>query len=252
MPCPDGGAASGVAASVSRAAQAPQPVSRARSIPQRGTPGVNDCPTTSVTPQTDHPRPPPGGRLNPRHGSDDLDRLASAASGGDRRALETLVEALRPAVCRWALMWTGDPDEAEDAAQQVLIRVHQSIERFEPRARVTTWVYRITENVLRDGHRRRTREDDARRKLEALARDASASLQTDASEPDIVAGLMRLMEELSPKQRAVFDLVDLQGHSPRDAAALLKMNDSTVRVHLLRARRALREHLITLREQEQA
>jgi RNA polymerase sigma-70 factor (ECF subfamily) len=126
--------------------------------------------------------------------------------------LETLVDALRPAVCRWALMWTGDPDEAEDAAQQILIRVYQSIERFEPRARVTTWVYRITQNVLRDGHRRRTREDDARRKLEALARDASASLQTNASEPDVVAGLMRLMEELSPKQRAVLDLVDLQGH----------------------------------------
>ena len=72
-------------------------------------------------------------------------------------------------MCRWALVWTGDPDEAEDVAQQVLIRVDRSIGDFVARGRVTTWVYRITQNVLRDRERRVRREDRDRKKLELWA-----------------------------------------------------------------------------------
>ena len=73
--------------------------------------------------------------------------LARRAGRGERRALERLVGALRPLVCRWALVMTGDPDDAEDVAQLVLMKTVNSIASFDGRAKVTSWVYRITRNA---------------------------------------------------------------------------------------------------------
>ena len=52
-----------------------------------------------------------------------------------------------------------------------------------------------------------------------------------------------LLKELPMRQREVFDLVDLQGLKPAEAADLLEMNPQTVRVHLLRARRRMRREV---------
>jgi RNA polymerase sigma-70 factor (ECF subfamily) len=51
---------------------------------------------------------------------------------------------------------------------------------------------------------------------------------------------------LPPRQREVFDLVDLQGHAPHEAAAVLGLSDGTVRTHLFRARRAVRAAVLAL------
>jgi DNA-directed RNA polymerase specialized sigma24 family protein len=51
---------------------------------------------------------------------------------------------------------------------------------------------------------------------------------------------------LPARQREVFDLIDLQGYSPAEAAHLLAMNGTTVRVHLLRARRRLRTRILEM------
>lgn len=53
-----------------------------------------------------------------------------------------------------------------------------------------------------------------------------------------------LLVELPPAQREIFDLVDLQGLKPSEAAGLLEMNPSTLRVHLLRARRRMRSEML--------
>jgi RNA polymerase sigma factor (sigma-70 family) len=67
-------------------------------------------------------------------------------------------------------------------------------------------------------------------------------------QPEPSARLVTVVKEslgaLSGRQREIFDLVDLQGHSPAEAAALLGLNAATVRVHLLRARRQLRLQIL--------
>ena len=177
----------------------------------------------------------------------DILDLAERATKGEREALGRLAGALRPLICRWALVMTGDPNDAEDVAQQVLMKMMTSMEGFDGRSRVTSWVYRITRNASLDHQRRRKRERRLAEKAEWLARAEAPRLDDplDDIEMNRTLRLIRtLMRELSMRQREVFDLVDLQGLEPREAAELLEMNPNTLRVHLLRARRRMRSEML--------
>lgn len=173
--------------------------------------------------------------------------LARRAGKGEREALGRLASALRPLICRWALVITGDPDDAEDVAQLVLMKMAGSMEDFDGRSKVTSWVYRITRNASLDHVRRRGRDRRLADRLGRLAQAAAPRIEDplDDIEMKRTVGLIRtLLGELPLRQREVFDLVDLQGLKPREAADMLEMNPNTVRVHLLRARRTMRREML--------
>ena len=173
--------------------------------------------------------------------------LARRATKGEREALGRLAGALRPLICRWALVMTGDPSDAEDVAQQVLMKMMASMEGFDGRSRVTTWAYRITRNASLDHQRRAKRDRRLAEKAErlALAEPPRPDDPLDDIEMKRTMRLIRiLLAELPMRQREVFDLVDLQGLEPREAAELLEMNPNTLRVHLLRARRRMRTEML--------
>ena len=168
----------------------------------------------------------------------DLDTLLLAARSGGPRDVRAFLEEARRLVCRWALIWTGSPDAAEDIAQKVLLRVHASLAEYRPGS-ARGWMYRICRNAFLDWERRRGTDRRFRARLETT-RLARQVVEEDGIDPAAGALLLRLMEELSPRQRAVVDLVDLQGHEPSEVAAMLDLAPQTVRVHLSRARRTLR------------
>ncbi len=177
----------------------------------------------------------------------DILELAERAGKGEREALGRLAGALRPLICRWALVMTGDPNDAEDVAQRVLMRMLESIEGFDGRSRITTWVYRITRNASLDHRRSRRRDRRLAEKAERLARAETPRLEDplDDIEMKRTMRLIRtLLRELPMRQREAFDLVDLQGLTPKEAAELLEMNPNTLRVHLLRARRRMRGEML--------
>ena len=168
-----------------------------------------------------------------------LEQLVRLAQDGGRREMNALLRELRPLVARWALVWTGSPDIAEDVAQRVLMNVHKSIRDFSPRGPFTTWVYRITRNALIDIDRRAAtdRRFRDRMTLYRLVEDVGA---TNSSNGDMREVLLRMMQELSPRQRAVLDLVDLQGIEAGQVAEMLDLSPSTIRVHPHRARESMR------------
>ena len=143
-------------------------------------------------------------------------------------------------ICRWAVVWTGSPDTAEDIAQTVLLRVRASLASFAPESHVTTWVYRITKHALIDHDRSGGREDALhdRFRLGQLTRALAEEHGDRAFEAADL--LWHLMAALSPQQRAALDLVDLQGYATQEAAEMLEVAPATLRVHLHRARQALR------------
>ncbi len=173
--------------------------------------------------------------------------LAKEAGKGERGALERLAGALRPLVCRWALVMTGDPDDAEDVAQLVLMKTLNSIASFDGRARVTSWVYRITRNASLDHQRAKRQEQRLAEKAEWLAEARTPQLEDPLDEIEMKRTLRlirTLLRGLPMAQREVFDLVALQGLKPSEAAQLLEMNPNTLRVHLLRARRRMRKEML--------
>ncbi len=191
-------------------------------------------------------RPPPG----PDSRSDVLETLAAAARQSGQA--DALLHAMRPLVYRWALVRTGNADEAEDVAQTVLLRVHRGLGAFHGRSRFTTWLYRVTANTLIEQRRRRGLLQRLRERWGGLA--ATVTPADDAlaviEHADTRELVRVLLHQLPAGQRAAFDLVDLQGHSPALAATMLGLKPSTLRVNLLRARRALRQRMLAGSEQK--
>lgn len=172
--------------------------------------------------------------------------LVHRARAGDREALEEVLRRSYPLVHRWALVKTGDPDDAEDVTQEVLVRLHTSLKRYRGRSRFTTWLYQVTRNAAIDLQRKEQRRLARRAPQEAADRDAEHPEHDRLhrmSMSRLVTVVRRFLTTLPDRQRQVLDLVDLQEVPAVEAAALLGMKPATVRVHLFKARRALREHL---------
>lgn len=172
--------------------------------------------------------------------------LVPPAKAGNREALEEILRRAHAVVHRWALVATGDPDDAEDVTQEVLVRLYRAIRRYRGRSRFSTWLYQVTRNAALDHRRGEARRLARRAPVEAADRHRESPedqrLDRIAS-GRISATVRRFLGHLPARQRQVFDLVDLQDVAQTEAAEMLGMSPATVRVHLFKARRALREHL---------
>jgi len=174
--------------------------------------------------------------------------LVRRARSGDEAAFEALVTRWHARIHRWAFAWVADADEADDVTQQVLVRVHLRLSRFRGQSAFSTWAYHITRNAARDAFRRRRRRERALARLSAMgpADDAGPDPTAAFERREAAATARAALAGLPPRQREVFDLVDLQGHAPHEAAAVLGLSDGTVRAHLFRARRAVRAAVLAL------
>ena len=173
--------------------------------------------------------------------------LVPRAQRGDAEARDELMRRCHPVVYRWALIQAGTPDDADDVAQEVLIRLHTSLHRYEGRSRFTTWLYQVTRNEalsLRRRLRSRWRVAHAAGEETHTMDGASHDPVARLSGEQVTALVGALLRELPPRQREVFALADLDDVDPAEIAARLGMRPVTVRVHLFRARRALRAKLL--------
>ena len=173
-------------------------------------------------------------------------QLASLAAAGDDAAFTTLVTRFQPAVFRWALMFARDPDEAEDITQEVFVRTHNQIGNYRSDGPLEAWLYRITRRAATQ--LRRTRSRRGRLALTPGARPSRDVYTTDPGgrvDRERAATVIReLFVGLPQRQREIFDLVDLQGLTPAEAAERTGMKPVSVRANLFKARQAIRETLL--------
>lgn len=176
-----------------------------------------------------------------------LDELARVASEGDSAAFERLVREVYARIHRWALVRVGDPDDADDVSQAVLVKLHAQLGSWRGQGRFTTWLYRVTANEASSWRRR------VKRRARWTVRDsgqlaAAVDLLVGPSETEERSSTVELVtaffRELPARQREVCDLVDFQGYQPAEVAEMLAMNPNTVRANLFKARRAIRERVI--------
>lgn len=184
-----------------------------------------------------------GAHLTDPESRADVEELVERAAGGDRAAFRELVERYHARIHRWALAITSDPDEAEDVTQTVLLKVHRSLDSFAGRSAFGTWLYRVTRNAALDRTRRR-RETVPLEEAPAESISRVGEPVDDVEAERLVNLVRRYLGGLSPRQREVFDLADLQGLEAAEIARLLELEPVTVRVHLMRARRAIRSRML--------
>ncbi|MEK7282605.1 MAG: RNA polymerase sigma factor [Acidobacteriota bacterium] len=167
----------------------------------------------------------------------DLIRLAAE---GDLEAFERLVERKRERVFWIACHIVGDRELARDVTQEVFLRLYRVIRRFRSGGRFDAWLHRIATNLSIDllRHERPHRETVA---LEEV-REGGVASET-AQRRDIRRIFVTLSSLLSRKQRLAFVLREIEGLSTGEVAEILKTRESTVRNHVLQARRILQEEL---------
>jgi RNA polymerase sigma-70 factor (ECF subfamily) len=184
-------------------------------------------------------RSPPGHLRGRRIREADDDVLATAAAGGDRRALEQLLERHADrvhGVCRRVL---ANPEDALDATQEAMIAIARGIGRFDGRSAFTTWMYRVATNAALDEGRRRGRRPVPLDELpEAPAVGSALDAQVGAR-LDVDAALAQLPEEF----RVAVVLRDLCDLDYAEIAAALDIPPGTVRSRIARGRAALADVL---------
>lgn len=180
--------------------------------------------------------PPP---LPREVGPDDWHLLARAVA--DPSALTCLYRRHRTYVFRLAWGILNEDAGAEDVVQDVFLRMHQGRLRASPRAKFTTWLYRVAINVAREHARRR-------RKVwgDAAAADILATHVDAASDParlDRLRDLGQALAALPLRQREVVLLRFLEGFDTAETADILGCRQGTVKAHLHRATRTLRTEI---------
>jgi len=171
--------------------------------------------------------------------------LIRRAKSGDERAFAELVNAHAHRVYTALRRFGLEPIEAEDVAQEVFLRAWRSLPRFEERARLSTWLYRIAFNEAQRRLSRRPRaiaepgpgvDDEI-----ALLPDAP-HLRPDARALDheFELTLERALAELPPDWRAAVVLRDIEALSTEEAAAAVGLREAAFKSRLHRGRMRLR------------
>lgn len=173
--------------------------------------------------------------------------LLRRARAGDRRALRELALAAYPLVRRWSLVRTGDPADADDLTQDVLVLMIQRLDTFRGSSRFTTWLYALARNAATDRlrrERRRARFRDDPRIVERTTADAEPGPEATADRDLLARMISDFFDELPERQREVFDLAELQGLPASEVAERLGIEPVSVRAHLFKARRTLRGRIL--------
>ena len=175
--------------------------------------------------------------------------LVRQASCGDERAFARLLGHARDQIFRWALVITADSDDAEDITQQVSVVLFRKLHLFEERSAFTTWLYRIVRNTAIESRRRARFNHEVQFDADVLAGTLSAATEDRLAElgkEQSVRLIRAMFAELPPRQRELIELVDTEGFTAAEAAEMMEIEPETARVHLLRARRALRARMLEL------
>ncbi|MGH3463870.1 MAG: RNA polymerase subunit sigma-70, partial [Kribbellaceae bacterium] len=174
--------------------------------------------------------------------------LMAAAQAGDERAFRSLVEPYRTALEIHCYRMLGSPHDAEDIVQETLLRAWRGLERFERRASVHTWLYRIATNACLDELERRPRRPEPVQPFpHARVEEAPAPIADPAARYALREGMelafLTAVQQLPGRQRAILILRDVLGWTGPEVAALLETTVAAVNSALQRARATIDREL---------
>jgi len=162
------------------------------------------------------------------------------AGRGDERAFEALMTPHLDTVYRVCLRLMGNEKDAEDCAQETLLRVWTSLSSFRGQAKFSTWVYRIAVNLCLDELRKRRRQQaDSLEEMKESGfdvPDGSSDAQSLAEQKETRQVITRVLNRLSDEHRTMLVLRDVQGFSYEEIAEMLSLPLNTVKSRISRAR----------------
>jgi RNA polymerase sigma factor (sigma-70 family) len=167
---------------------------------------------------------------------------AARLRSGEEAALGGWYQAEYPVVRRLCLGFLANGAEADNQAQEALFKLHQNLTHWDHTRPYAAWRNTLVANCCRDRLRsgiRRQQRERAQARPEATHMRPGQSLEQAEFEAD----LERALTALSPREREVFVLIDLEEIPAAEAAQQLQIKASSLRAYLSLARSKLRQHL---------
>ena len=174
--------------------------------------------------------------------------LARALLAGETNAFERFVDHFRSKIFHYSWLMCGQPEDAEEVAQETLLRVFENFDQLRDPERVRPWVFRIARNACLMQRRKSVFAPAHETSLDELP--PAAELADAGGPPDdtllrneLQAVIDRVIAELPPQYRAVVVLRDLEELSTEDTAQILDLSTDVVKTRLHRGRQAMRQKL---------
>ncbi len=161
---------------------------------------------------------------------------------------------------RTALRMTGNPADAEDLVQETYLRAFRSIAQFKPGTNLRAWLFKIQTNSFINEYRKRVRrprnqslDDVEEYYLYSHLVESGVQPSSSITEDQILAQIddadvFRALDDLQDNYRQVVLLADVEGFAYREIAEILDIPVGTVMSRLHRARKRLREQLMSIRQ----
>lgn len=178
---------------------------------------------------------------------DELDALIARAQGGDVGAFEALVASHLALVRRFARAFASCDADADDLAQDALIKVYKSLRLFRYQSAFSTWLYAVVRNVFLDVAKSRAVRERAVE--EPMQGQDVESVPSDVAPDQLLAQeqerqrLWEALRKVPVEFRSALVLFDIEGHSYDEVAAIEKVAVGTVKSRLSRGRAHLRRLL---------
>jgi len=173
-------------------------------------------------------------------------------------AFAELVELFWPRVFGRFFRALHDRQEAEDLAQEVFLRLYRSRKRYQPRARFTTWLFHISQNVTRNALRARRRHDCIKLGSLLCAQEELPALRVSdegldsPSRPlerlELANRVRQAVSDLASRQRLALELHQFEDQSYAEIAQTMAMTPKAAKSLLYRARNQLRANLVKFME----
>jgi RNA polymerase sigma-70 factor, ECF subfamily len=185
--------------------------------------------------------------------------LIREAQAGSRTAFDALVRRYDQAVIRLAMHITGSEQDAQDIHQEAFIKAYKHLNNFRFECSFYTWMYRIVTNLCLDHLRRRkSRREDPAVMLDSNGEEmdlltnitdnrSMANPEREFERKVLGDRIAAALEDLTPRERMVFELKHYQGLKLRTIGEMLNTSEETAKNTLFRATRKLRTRLQELR-----
>lgn len=168
------------------------------------------------------------------------ERLVGQVLRGDQSSFELLLRPYRQGLLTMAYRMTGNYEEAREICQEALIKIYRYLHRFKKGHNFKNWVYTITLNSAYDHLRNRRKNEDLIEKQKNVIPDSGSDPEKRLLEKEVKKKIKTCLQNLSPKEKAIFQLRDGEGFSIEETAEILGCSSLSVRTHLCRARQKIR------------
>ena len=171
-------------------------------------------------------------------------QLVQTIRAGDTDAFETLVRRKTTKVYALCYRVIGNAEDAKDISQLVFLKLWENLEKYDPQYAFDTWLYRMVTNVAIDFMRNKQSRDNAVNSNLRLVKTAADPEQTVVMQRKEVENVFNeIATVLSPKQKTVFIMNQMEDLPSAEIAKILGCRESTVRNHLFNARKLMQVQL---------